>query len=187
HLPQPETRDQLLRLGKGPVDHGPLRAGELDTRALGARMQSLAREQHPGVGQRFVELPHLGEELLVREHARLRLLVGIHEHHESHRHASCWPWTGAAARVSARVFSATRPRSKSSPTILSMFMNSDIIFPTKLFCPSIAHVTLVPSATGAKVNVAVLVAVKGLVNSSLIPTRVRWLLPPIAVRPSPTS
>src|SRR5881409_3543196 len=34
HLPQPETGDQLLRLGEGPVDHRPLAPGEPDARAL---------------------------------------------------------------------------------------------------------------------------------------------------------
>src|SRR2546422_244158 len=58
HLNQPEAGDQLLRLGEGPVDHGPLRSGELDARALGARLEPLAREQHAGFDELFVVLPH---------------------------------------------------------------------------------------------------------------------------------
>ena len=72
HLPQPEAGDQLLGLGEGPVDHGPLVAGELDARALRARMEPLAREQDAGLCQLFVVLPHLGQKLLVRKTLRPR-------------------------------------------------------------------------------------------------------------------
>src|SRR5438876_480764 len=66
HLPDPETRDQLLRLGEGPVDHGALRSREPDACALRARVEPLAREHHAGFHQVFVELPHRGEEFFVR-------------------------------------------------------------------------------------------------------------------------
>src|SRR5262245_4956792 len=85
------------------------------------------------------------------------------------------------------VLSATRPRSKSPPTILSKFMKREITFDISVFCPSIAQVTLVPPGPGTNVKVAVLVAANGLLNSSLIPTFDGWLLSTIVIRPSPTS
>src|SRR5882762_1398002 len=88
HLPKPETGDQLFRLGEGPVDHGALRAREPDARALGARMEPLAREHHAGFHQLFVEFTHFGEELLVGEDSRFRVLGGLDHHHESHRNFS---------------------------------------------------------------------------------------------------
>src|SRR5207247_467252 len=90
HLPQPEAGDQLLCLGEGPVDHGPLPSREPDARALRARVEPLAREHHAGLHQLFVELPHLGKELLVWENARLCVLGGLDQHHESHRRFSFW-------------------------------------------------------------------------------------------------
>src|SRR5207247_11362843 len=60
HLPQPEPGDELLRLGEGAVDDGPLPLGELDARALRARLESLAREHHPRLHPLFVELPLAG-------------------------------------------------------------------------------------------------------------------------------
>src|SRR3989442_171342 len=84
HLPQPEAGDQLLRLGERPVDHGPLASREPDTRALRARLQPLRREQHAGFRQLFIELPHRGEGFFVGEHARLGVLVGFDQDHESH-------------------------------------------------------------------------------------------------------
>ena len=67
HLDQPEAGDQLLRLGERPVDDGPLAAGELDTRALRARVEPFAGEHHAGLHQLLVVLAHRGEQLLARE------------------------------------------------------------------------------------------------------------------------
>src|SRR6266511_6181819 len=64
---------------------------ELDARALRARVTSLGREQHAGLRHLLVELPHRGHELLAREHARPRILVGLDQHHESHRGVSFLP------------------------------------------------------------------------------------------------
>src|SRR5438445_12585927 len=88
HLPEPEAGDQLLRLRERPVDHGPLACGETDASTLRARLQALAGEHHPRLHQLFVELPHGVEDLLVRKNARLRVLVGLHNHHETHRRVS---------------------------------------------------------------------------------------------------
>src|SRR2546426_5894103 len=85
HLPQPEARDQLLRLGEGPVDHRPLAPGEPDARALGARLQPLPSEHHARFLQLDVELPHFRQDLFVGEDPGLRVLVGLDQHHESHR------------------------------------------------------------------------------------------------------
>src|SRR5215211_2535859 len=90
HLDQPVARDQLLRLREGAVDHGALPSGELHPRALRARLQPLASEQHAGVHQLLVELAHLGEELLAGKDARLALLVRLEQKHESHRRVSLW-------------------------------------------------------------------------------------------------
>src|SRR5258708_10938974 len=75
HLPQPEPGDELLPLRKGPVDHGPLSLGELDPRALRARLEALGREHHPGLHHLFLHLPHVAEDLLPRNHARLQPLL----------------------------------------------------------------------------------------------------------------
>src|SRR5712691_1253299 len=88
HLPEPEARDQLLRLGEGPVDYGPLPSRELDARALRARVKPFGGEQHAGFRQLFVVLPPLGKELLAGQNARLRVLVGFNQDHESHRRVS---------------------------------------------------------------------------------------------------
>src|SRR6266550_2200799 len=79
HLPQPEAGNELLRLGERPVDHSALVAGEPHTRAFRARLQPFAGEHHAGLDQLFVELAHLGEDLLVRQNSRLGVLVGFHD------------------------------------------------------------------------------------------------------------
>src|SRR3989304_4843901 len=71
HLNQPETGDELLRLGEGSIDHGALRSREPDACALRARVEPLRREQHAGLHQLFVILRHLGKLLFGRENARL--------------------------------------------------------------------------------------------------------------------
>src|SRR2546425_6406291 len=85
HLPDPEAGDEFLRLGERPVDHRPLVSREPHARALRARLEPLAREHHAGFLQFDIELAHLGEDLLVRQDACLRVLVGLHQDHESHR------------------------------------------------------------------------------------------------------
>src|SRR5712692_2921941 len=45
-LPQPKAGDQLLGLGKGPVDYRRLPCGEPNARALRRRLKPLAREHH---------------------------------------------------------------------------------------------------------------------------------------------
>src|SRR5256885_8129801 len=90
HLPQPETGDQLLRLGERPVDHRALAAREPDACAFGARLEPLAGEEHAGFLQFLIELAHPGQDLFVRKHARLRLLVRLHDDHDSHWRISSW-------------------------------------------------------------------------------------------------
>src|SRR6266481_1370879 len=83
-LPEPEAGDQLLRLGKGPVGDSALLAVEAHPRAVLAGVQALARQHHAGLDQLLVELPHLGQDLLVGKSACFRVLVGLDDHHESH-------------------------------------------------------------------------------------------------------
>src|SRR5882762_1509346 len=83
-LPQPEAGDQLLGLGGGRVDHSTVPSRETDALALRTRVEPLGGEQHAGFHQLFVVLPHFGKELLLRQSARLRVLVGLDYHHESH-------------------------------------------------------------------------------------------------------
>src|SRR5437870_8842861 len=85
HLPDPEPRDQLLGLGERPVGHRALGAGEAHARALGARLQPLARLHDAGLHQLLVELAHLVEKLRAGKPARLAVLGRLHHHHESHR------------------------------------------------------------------------------------------------------
>src|SRR6266705_3266091 len=47
HLDQPVAGDQLLRLGERPVDHGAFAPGELDPRALGARLEPVRSSSTP--------------------------------------------------------------------------------------------------------------------------------------------
>src|SRR5664280_3679147 len=84
HLPQPEAGDELLRLRERPVHDGPLRAREAHPRALGAGLQALGGEHDARFHELLVELPHVGEQLLARPHARLAVLRGLDHHHESH-------------------------------------------------------------------------------------------------------
>jgi hypothetical protein len=51
-------------------------------------MQSLPRKHHASLHQLFIELAHLGEESFARHHARLRVLGGFDQNHESHRSVS---------------------------------------------------------------------------------------------------
>src|SRR5438046_4169991 len=56
HLPDPEAGDQLLRLGEGPVDHGPLASRESDARAFRAGLESLRSEEHTSELQSLTNL-----------------------------------------------------------------------------------------------------------------------------------
>src|SRR5262249_38363093 len=62
------------------------------------------------------------------------------------------------------------PFSNSPPTVVSKFMKRPMAFAMKLFCPSIAHVTLVLVPAGTSVKVATFDALKGFSNSSAMPT-----------------
>src|SRR5512143_2626806 len=83
-LDQPEAGDQLLGLGAWSVDHRPLRSREPDARSLRARVEAFPGQQHAGLRQLFVVPAHLGEKFLARHDARLGVLVGLDDHHESH-------------------------------------------------------------------------------------------------------
>jgi len=84
HLPDPEAGNQLLRLGERSIDDGPLLSRKPDTGTLRAWVKSLAREHHASLHELLVELSHLGQLLLSGHYARLGVLVGFHQHDESH-------------------------------------------------------------------------------------------------------
>src|SRR6266480_3323546 len=54
------------------------------TRALGARVQPLAREHYAGFHQLFVELAHFGQKLFAWHYTCFRVLGGFNQDHESH-------------------------------------------------------------------------------------------------------
>src|SRR5512134_176736 len=80
-----------------------------------------------------------------------------------------------------------RPCSKSPPTILSMSKTRHIALPTKLFLPRIVQVTAVRPPSSLNANSALLVAAKGLKNSSLKRIASFGRLSMMLMRPSPTS
>src|SRR5215813_9653228 len=93
HLPQPEAGDQLLGLGERSVDDGRLASREPDPLALGGRLQALAGLHDAGLDQLLVEVPHLGQRLMGRQHTRLGILGRFHDHHDSHvRLLVCPQW-----------------------------------------------------------------------------------------------
>ena len=67
------------------VDHRPFVSRESHARAFRARLKPFAGQQHAGLGQLLVVLPHLSQKLLIRQHSGFRVLVGLDQHHESHR------------------------------------------------------------------------------------------------------
>ena len=69
-------------------------------------MQPFAREHDAGLHQFFVELAHLGQQLLVGQNAGFRVLRRLDQNHESHRHLSVWLYRKAS--VSLRPLSTIR-------------------------------------------------------------------------------
>src|SRR5262245_13947768 len=57
-LPEPEARDQVLRLRERPLDDGPPVARDAHARALARRLQPLAREENAGLRQLVVVFAH---------------------------------------------------------------------------------------------------------------------------------
>src|SRR5262249_7257896 len=96
HLPHPEAGDQLLRLSEWAIGNGSLAAVEFHPRALGAGLQSLAREHDAGFHELFVELAHLFENLLARKNTGLGLSARLDNHHESHRYSH---WVRLTRRI----------------------------------------------------------------------------------------
>src|SRR6266480_422361 len=74
----------------------------LDRLFLRPRLEPLAREDHAGLHQLVVELSHLGEDLLVRKDPGLGVLVGLHQHHESHSNVSFYLYDERRAGRSTR-------------------------------------------------------------------------------------
>src|SRR5438105_5244752 len=88
---QPEAGDEIARERKRTATDAALPAAILDPCALHGRMQALARLHHAGLHQLLVELAHRGQQFRARHHACFRVLAGLHNHHESHRHTPFWP------------------------------------------------------------------------------------------------
>src|SRR5262245_10808058 len=84
HLDQGVARDQLLRLGERPVDHGALRSRVLHAPAGLAGLESRGVEQHARLLQLLMVFLHLVDQLLCGHHALLAVLRGLHDHHEPH-------------------------------------------------------------------------------------------------------
>src|SRR4029077_19813510 len=72
------------------VDDGALRSRVFDTEALRGRLESGGVEQGAGFRQLLVVRRHGGKELFLGLGSRFRVLVGLHNDHESHRRLSCW-------------------------------------------------------------------------------------------------
>src|ERR1700738_3715881 len=96
-LDQPETRDKIAGAAERPVGDGALFAGIFDARAYRGRMQALARQHHTGLHHFLVELAHRREQFRARHDAGFAVLVGLYNHHESHRHAPVWFQFGGPA------------------------------------------------------------------------------------------
>src|SRR5258708_34670585 len=84
HLPEPETRDEFLGLGKRPVDHGSIAARELHALSLRTGTQALAGKHHARLDEIFVELAHLGQQGLGRHDSRFAVLGRLDQHHDFH-------------------------------------------------------------------------------------------------------
>src|SRR5215469_601459 len=84
HLPQPVPGNQFLGLGKGPVNDGPVLSRKPHPFPFRARLEPVARQHDSGLYQLFVELPHRGEQLFAGKNARFRILVRLHNDHDSH-------------------------------------------------------------------------------------------------------
>src|ERR1700722_1243157 len=83
HLPQPETCDELLRLGERTVDHRALATAELHAHAPGACLQPLAGQHHARLDEFLVELAHLRQLVRAWQPAGLRIGRGANDYHDS--------------------------------------------------------------------------------------------------------
>src|SRR5689334_4203342 len=84
---EPETADKIAGERERSAADAALPVLISDPRALGGRMQALARLHHAGLAHFLVELAYLGQQLHARHHAGFRILAGLHNHHESHRYS----------------------------------------------------------------------------------------------------
>jgi hypothetical protein len=82
HVPQPEARDQLLRLGERPIGHRAQFAGEMNPLAFRAGIETFAGEHNPNFEKFFVELAHLAKQLLAGHDTGLGLLTGFDNEHD---------------------------------------------------------------------------------------------------------
>src|SRR6266481_826123 len=85
-LDEPEAGDEIIGHSKRAMAHAGL-SGIFDPGALRRRMQALARQHDARLHHLLVELAHGREHFGARHHAGFAVLVGLHNNHESHRHA----------------------------------------------------------------------------------------------------
>src|SRR5215469_1714023 len=84
HLPQPVPGNQFLGLGKRSVNDRPVLSRKLHPFSFRARLEPIACQHDPCLHQLFIELPHCCEYLFAGKNPRFRILVRLHNDHDSH-------------------------------------------------------------------------------------------------------
>src|SRR5258708_21886497 len=100
HLYKPKAGDKIAGHGEWTMAHAGLFSGIFDPGAFRRRMQALARQHNARFHHLLVELAHRRQHFGARHHAGLAVLVGLYNHHESHRHAPLFN-SGGRLRTSA--------------------------------------------------------------------------------------
>src|ERR1700712_2527942 len=85
HLNQPEARDEIAGHRERPLADRRLLGSIFDAGAFRGRMQAFARQHDARLDHFLVELAHGSQQFRARHYAGLAVLVGLHNHHESHR------------------------------------------------------------------------------------------------------
>src|SRR6266849_9758691 len=86
-LNKPEPCDKIAGHGERTMAHAALFSGIFDPGAFRRRMQALARQHDARFHHLLVELAHCRQHFRARHHAGFAVLIGLYNHHESHRHA----------------------------------------------------------------------------------------------------
>src|ERR671912_2390450 len=92
-LPDPETGNELLGLGKRSVDHSALGSGEPHTLALRRRMQPFAGKHDTGFDQLLIEVAHVLQFLLARHGSSFGFWCRLNYYKKLHRSSPwlrCW-------------------------------------------------------------------------------------------------
>src|SRR6266849_5049036 len=86
-LNKPEPCDKIAGHGERTMAHAALFSGIFDPGAFRRRMQALARQHDARFHHLLVELAHCRQHFRARHHAGFAVLIGLYNHHESHRQA----------------------------------------------------------------------------------------------------